>query len=75
VIESKPFYWVVCDEQGCEARCPDEDDESIAWAEADQAVAVAQDSEWLVVGSKHYCWEHREAHEKDRPIEGQEPLL
>ena len=66
MIQSAPFYWITCDQPGgCTSRIPCEDDETIAWSEENQAVAVAQDSEWLVVDGKHYCDEHRADHEQE----------
>lgn len=52
-IESKPYYWVVCD--GCGAR--DDQDDFSAWSEPGDAVERATcDGEWITwQDSKHYC--------------------
>ncbi len=56
MIESKPFYWLVCDAQGCKRRYPQEDDDTCAWAEAEHAVDLAQDDGyWTVIDGNHYC--------------------
>jgi hypothetical protein len=75
MIQSKPFYWITCDQEGgCSSRSPDEDYDTIAWSEEEQAIISAEDSEWITVGTKHYCPDHRDAHEAELPIEGQAPF-
>ena len=47
-IESAPFYWIVCDIDGCEARCPDAGtDDCVAWADQSQAEDCALSSDWM----------------------------
>lgn len=49
-VRSAPFYWVECDTPGCQSRCPEYDDENVAWSDREQAHIVAQDSEWQYAG-------------------------
>ena len=57
-VESAPFYWLVCDEPTCGERCPNDNDDAIAYADEQSAVVVAEDSDWLIVNGKHFCWNH-----------------
>jgi len=56
-IQSKPYYWVVCDEPGCERKSTDGGDYT-AWSEEDHALDDADASEWLILDDVHYCYEH-----------------
>lgn len=62
-IQSAPYYWIVCDTTGCDAKEPDH--EVSAWAEEDTALISAAESDWLVAGSKHYCPDHAWQHCRD----------
>lgn len=59
-LKSAPFYWVECDSEGCDARCPGSDNEDcIAYVTPDQATDTAECSEWtLTDDGKHFCQEH-----------------
>lgn len=66
-LQSKPFYWITCDHEGCEATCPPRDFEISAWADDSQAEMVAEESDWYV-GTKHdpfphLCPEHKVEHQ------------
>ena len=45
--KSKPFYWIVCDAEGCEGRCPGNDYDNVAWDEAATARDMARDYDWV----------------------------
>ncbi len=58
-IRSAPFYWLSCDAEGCENRCPREDDEFVAFSGDDQAIIVALESEWQITDEgRHLCPDH-----------------
>ena len=44
MMQSAPYYWVTCDEPGCDARCPDH--EVTAWSDSDTAIDSAEESDW-----------------------------
>lgn len=44
-IKSAPFYTVICNWPEC-GHSPDEDGDSIAWAEVSQAIESAKDAGW-----------------------------
>ena len=48
-FRSAPFYWIECDQ--CGVRCPEDDDEIIAWQDQQQAHIAAQDAEWHHAGN------------------------
>lgn len=55
-IKSMPYFWVECDGDGCDARCPSEDYDITAWGEEDQAIQDAEDSNWvLTAAGEFYC--------------------
>lgn len=64
-VKSKPFYWIECDHEGCDARCPDPGfDEVAAWQDADQARDYAVDGDWRLVDrpaarSLWMCQDHK----------------
>ena len=51
-IKSAPFYWLECD--GCGVKST-EGSEHAAWAEEDQAINIAMDSDWATIEGCHYC--------------------
>lgn len=51
MIKAEILYTVECDR--CKGLLDDED--SQYWIGSDMAVEMAQDSEWLIKGNKHYC--------------------
>lgn len=56
-VHSAPYYWLICDEDGCSARYPDH--EVNAYSEQDITVESATDSDWTVTeDGRHYCWDH-----------------
>lgn len=58
-IKSALFYWVECDAQDCDVRCPEESDEMVAWSDDVDAWTSAEASEWKhAVDGKHYCYDH-----------------
>ena len=58
-IRSKPFYWIMCDAEGCTETWPDND--GVAYARKDY-LDNASDSEWIVVNWQHYCPNHANWH-------------
>lgn len=61
-IESKPYFWVTCDWEGCGVSAQEGSDFS-AWADLSQAVEDAENGDWLTVVSadkpeRHYCCNH-----------------
>jgi len=81
-LKSAPFYWLDCDAEDCEARCPRDDDETSAWSSADSAFESAMASEWeRGAGDKHYCPDHamnvceRCAKYDDTPLSGDRDYL
>ena len=54
-IASKLFYWVECDGDACGARCPTENDDSIAYTDRSAAYLVASESDWIKVGMWDFC--------------------
>jgi hypothetical protein len=62
-IQSKPYFWVTCDWEDCEANAQ-EDSEFSAWADQSGAIEDAQNSGWLAVVSedgseRYYCNNHQ----------------
>lgn len=53
-IKSAPYYWVVCDGEGCGVSAQEDSDWS-AFGEPSQAIDDAVCSEWAEVDGKHYC--------------------
>lgn len=61
-IESKPYFWIKCDREGCEATTEDMGSDFAAWSDAGQA-----EDEWGEYAQcieidgevRHYCDEHR----------------
>ena len=52
---SAPYWWVECDCPGCDAREPDEDDDTAAWASRDQAQISAREQGWANDRGSWYC--------------------
>ncbi len=50
-VRSAPFWWVVCD--GCQGRI--DYGEFSALVDAEQAVDIAEESEWTTHGQTHHC--------------------
>lgn len=68
-IKSKPYYWVVCDEPGCDATSSDLGDFS-AWGDEADAIDEAADWDWEVqVDGKDYCEDHRRHRCEDCRVE------
>lgn len=63
--KSAPFFWIECDAEGCDWRCPGSDNEDcIAYVTASQAKDVAECSDWWLDykgTGKDYCPEHKPA--------------
>jgi hypothetical protein len=58
-VRSAPFFWLACDAPECGARCPNEDDESIAFSDDSGAIEVAADSYWQRTSDgRDYCDNH-----------------
>lgn len=57
--QSKPFWWLTCDEPGCGVKST-EGSEYAAWDDKSQAVSDAIDSEWSATDDEtlHFCSEH-----------------
>lgn len=75
-IQSKPYYWVTCDWEDCEANAQ-EDSEFAAWAEQSQAVEDATGNNgWLSVVAadgteRYYCMEHSHwSEDEDKMVPG-----
>lgn len=45
-IKSSPYYWVECDEKGCDSRSPSEYDDYSAMGSKQDAIYYAEDCEW-----------------------------
>ncbi|BCW61897.1 hypothetical protein [Arthrobacter sp. StoSoilB22] len=63
-VKSAPYYWLVCDHEGCEAKSTEGGDFS-AWEEEDSAWEEAMNSEWSEVAGKHYCDQHTLIHDPE----------
>ena len=65
MIQSKPFYWVECDQANCLRCCPPPDYEVMAWSKEEDALVNATESEWKIEDGKHWCPDHwpGEAHD------------
>jgi hypothetical protein len=68
-IQSKPFYWLECDEPGCGCSSTEGSDYA-AWAQVDGAEEEALASEWTFVAEPgertlHYCRDHAPRPEED----------
>lgn len=61
-IQSKPYYWLTCDEPDCKRRST-EDSEFSAWESENTAIDNALDSDWLEVDGKFYCYDHATKHD------------
>ena len=57
-VRSAPYYWLVCDAEGCSASSADGDTEFSAYADESMAVDEAESSDWGRVDGLHYCPEH-----------------
>ena len=54
-VKSKPYFWVECDGDKCDAKAPDGDDFS-AFEEPKQATEYAEDCDWTITAAgEHYC--------------------
>ena len=65
-MQSAPYYWLTCDQEGCTARSTD-DGEYAAWADHGAARDEAVESGWVAIdgpggGELYYC----ETHSKGR---------
>lgn len=59
--KSAPFYWIECDEPGCESRTPGGYDDVMAYMDIGQVIDDAECSEWSIDHNetgKDYCPEH-----------------
>ena len=66
-IKSKPYFWLECDHNGCDAKSPDGDEYS-AWEDHGQAIDCAQNSYWTItLHGEHYCEEHGTGEDEDPP--------
>jgi hypothetical protein len=55
-VKSQLYFWVECDGDGCDARCPSEDYDISAWGDEDQAITDAENSDWTITAAgEHYC--------------------
>jgi len=58
-VKSAPFYWLECDAPLCKSRCPNEDDEHIAYSDDEGAIEVARASDWKRTNDERdYCDAH-----------------
>lgn len=57
--QSAPYWWIVCDEPGCEAKST-EGSGYAAWGDQGGARDEAIDSDWREArtGDLFFCWEH-----------------
>jgi len=51
-LQSKPYYWVRCD--NCSADCDPGDDNAV-WGTIADAVRAGAVQDWLEIAGKHYC--------------------
>ena len=52
---SAPYWWVECDGTRCDAREPDEDNDTTAWASRDQALISAREQGWATDRGRWFC--------------------
>lgn len=57
MMQSAGYYWVECDTEGCDARCPPIDREITAWSDEYGAAECALDSGWVTNGVLWHCEE------------------
>jgi hypothetical protein len=64
-VQSKPYFWVECDGDECDAKAPDGDEYS-AFEEANQAIEYAEDSDWVITAAgESYCEDCAAQDDKD----------
>lgn len=59
--KSAPFYWIECDYDGCNERCPSDACEHLAYVTPGQAKDHANESDWSLNHNgtgKDYCLDH-----------------
>jgi hypothetical protein len=60
-VKSKPYFWVVCDHDGCAERSPSAGYEITAWCTEGDAITQAEEDDFAVNDAgEHYCPEHRD---------------
>lgn len=52
-VKSAPYYWLICDCCGAKST---EDSEHSAWSEEADALMIAEESDWMRIDGKDYCW-------------------
>lgn len=64
-VQSQPYYWLECDQSGCEAKST-EGGEHSAWMDEWMAEEEAFNSDWTITSDgKHYCDQHHPEEEDD----------
>lgn len=57
-LQSAPYYWLTCDQEGCAARST-EDGDYAAWSDDGQAYDDALNGDWWTgKDGKDYCYQH-----------------
>lgn len=57
-VQSKPYYWLTCDHEGCDARSPSAEYEVTAWDNESGAVTCAEDEDWTHTDAGDFCFDH-----------------
>lgn len=75
MIDSTPYYWLVCDMPGCKRKSTEGGDYS-AWESGSSAMMEAEESEWWISddGQTHICDIHAQLFDPERREE-MEPYL
>jgi hypothetical protein len=63
-IKSKPYFWIVCDAEGCNAEYPgDASGEYSALNSLEAAIDGAEECDWWITAtSKSFCEDHANWH-------------
>lgn len=62
MIQEAPFFWLVCDHDGCGIKSTEGSDYA-AWVDMASALDDAERSDWLITDDNHhYCADHRSEH-------------
>lgn len=58
-IQSAPYYWVTCDEDGCDLKSTSGNFEVSAWDSESMALEDAEESDWWIgKDGDHFCYKH-----------------
>lgn len=73
-VKSKPYFWIVCDHEGCDARSPSSDaaetDGITAWEDEAQAFDSASGGDWMCKPEgQDFCLDHWPDDEDDQVLD------